>query len=227
MIDKALAFVAPYHCYNCHKIGSVLCDSCKYDIVDDALNVCIVCGSSSEVGICSGCRTYYEKAWQIGERDGVLLQLLDDFKFERVRAAGDTAADLLDQRLPILPAETIVVPVSTISAHIRQRGYDHTAIIAKRFAKLRGLRYSPLLIRQNNSQQRGSDRKTRFKHAESAFGVKNDVQAVVPYLVIDDILTTGATLRFAAKTLRDAGVQSVWVAILARQPLAKKSVVRR
>lgn len=221
MIDKTLAFVAPHHCYSCQKTGPVLCDSCKYDIVDDAQNICIVCGAANEQGICTRCGTFYEKAWQIGERDGVLLKLIDDYKFERVRAAGDIAADLLHDRLPILPDNTIVVPVPTISAHIRQRGYDHTAIIAKRFAKLRKLPHRQLLLRKSDTHQRGSDRKTRFAQAESAFSAGKKLDKTAHYLVVDDILTTGATLQFAAKALKGAGATSVWVAILARQPLDK------
>ncbi len=221
MIDTALSIVAPHYCYNCQKTGSVLCDSCKYDIVDEAIEACIICNAPEPSGICVSCRTFYEKAWHIGSREGALLQLINDYKFERVRVAYKAAADLLDMYIPDLPADTVVVPIPTIAAHIRQRGYDHTALIAKAFARKRGLTYTPLLKRATTSHQRGASRSERFKQAAAAFSVGSAVESQPPYLLIDDVLTTGATLQYAAKTLHDAGAQHVWAAIIARQPIAK------
>ncbi len=223
MIDKALAIVAPHHCYNCQKAGAVLCDSCKYDIVDEANSACIVCGSVNQAGICSSCHTYYEKAWSIGAREGVLLKVIDDYKFERVKAFGADAAELLDSYLPDLPAGTVVVPVPTIASHIRQRGYDHTMLIAKAFAKRRKLSSKTLLGRTTATMQRGASRKERFEQAEAAFTIADSIDPDTPYLIVDDVVTTGATVQFAAKTLHDAGARTIWVAVLARQPLDKPS----
>lgn len=222
MIDRILSIVAPHHCYNCQKTGPVLCDSCKYDIVEEDIRVCIVCGRVDPSGICSSCKTFYEKAWQIGEREGLLSRLVDDYKFERVKSFGSIAADMLDQRIDQLPASTIVVPVPTISAHIRQRGYDHTALVAKAFAQARSLSYSPVLVRKEMSHQRGAGRNARFQRASKAFRVNGKLDASTPYLIIDDVLTTGATLQFAAKALRETGAEHVWVAIIARQPIDKR-----
>ena len=221
MIDELLAIIAPHHCYLCGETGPILCQSCKYDIASDAQTGCIVCGSATENGICSSCRTSYEKAWCVGERIDELERLLDDYKFERVRAAHVVLADLLHLVLPVLPSNTIIVPVPTIAPHIRQRGYDHTVLIAKRLAKLRDLPCRHLLKHNGVSTQRGANRKTRIAQAKQAYRVYSDIDRSINYLLVDDIVTTGATLQYAAKTLKDAGATDVWVAAIARQPLDK------
>ncbi len=223
MIDKLLGIVAPHHCYSCGISGSILCSSCKYDIIEDSQSGCLLCGKTTPDGICSVCKTAYQKAWYIGERKEVLERLLDDYKFERVYAAASTFAELLDATLPVLPANTVIVPVPTIARHIRQRGYDHTVLIAKRFAALRKLPYSHALDRVGSSHQLGADRKTRIAQAKHAYKLHKPIDATSHYLLIDDIVTTGATMQYASKALVDAGAQNVWVAAIARQPLDKKA----
>jgi predicted amidophosphoribosyltransferase len=122
----------------------------------------------------------------------------------------------------VLPAETIIVPIPTIAAHVRQRGYDHIQLVARQFAKLRGgMSFERPLERISTASQRGANKRQRFTQAESAFRVTTSLKADRPYLLIDDVVTTNATLRYAALALRDAGAQQVWVAVIARQPLDK------
>lgn len=222
MIDNILQILAPHHCYGCGQVGAVICTNCKYNITEEPFSGCIVCSRPSNVGICSKCQTSYEKAWCVGERVDALRQTIDGLKFERVRSSHKVLADLLNETLPILPQETRIVPIPTIASHVRQRGYDHTALIAHRFARLRNIKLDPVLMRATNSKQRGSNRKQRFKQAESAYICNSLLDPELPYLIIDDIVTTGATLQHAAKVLKDAGAKEVWVAVLARQPLGKK-----
>lgn len=221
MIDELLAFIAPHHCYLCGVTGHVLCQSCKYDIASGAHDGCVICGKTADCGICHACKTTYEKAWCIGERANELERLLNDYKFERLQAAYAVLADLLNEALPVLPQHTIIVPVPTIASHIRQRGYDHTVLIAKRLAKLRSLPYQHLLEHIGGTSQRGADRKTRLHQAKAAYRARGQLDTQNTYLLIDDIITTGATMQYAAKALKDAGAKEVWVAAIARQPLDK------
>jgi ComF family protein len=148
-----------------------------------------------------------------------LQSLIDAYKFENTCAAYGSLADLLHARLPDLPANTIVVPIPTISSHIRQRGYDHTLLIARSLAKRRGFVVTPLLRRQTDTKQRDATRRQREQQAEAAFYIQGAVDETRPYLLIDDIATTGATLRHAARKLKEAGAGTIWVAAIARQPL--------
>ena len=221
MIDDLLGYIAPHHCFGCNKTGTVLCDNCKYDIVDDGFSGCVVCGRPSLVGICARCKTTYEKAWCVGDREGVLERLIDAYKFERVKRASVELAFLFDAILPVLPRDTVVIPVPTIQSHVRVRGYDHALLLAREFAKQRGLTVSTDLKRRNSISQRGLTKRERLSAAKQAFYCDKTLQPR-PYLLLDDVVTTNATLRYCAKALQAAGADNVWVAVIARQPLDKQ-----
>jgi ComF family protein len=112
----------------------------------------------------------------------------------------------------------VITSVPTISTHIRQRGYDHAALIAREVARQRGVKYQALLKRRTTTVQQGARRKERLKQAEGAFEAARHIDGST-VLIIDDIFTTGATLHYAATTLLAAGAREVWVAVVARQPL--------
>lgn len=221
MINKVLQLIAPHHCYGCQKIGQTLCANCKYDIEEDGFDACIVCTRPSSAGICTTCHTTYDKAWCVGDRLGALERLIDAYKFERVKDACVPLVELLDSRLPVLPESVIIVPIPTVPKHIRQRGYDHAAMIAKQLAKRRSLPYQVLLERTDVTMQRGKNKKQRMQQAESAYRCNATLDPAAIYLLVDDVVTTNATIRFGADALRKAGATDVWVAVLARQPLDK------
>ncbi len=213
-----IQLIAPHYCSSCGRIGELLCEHCKYNIVSEPFEACILCHKLTlpMQNICTGCKPSFTKAWCVGSRSEGLKELLNRYKFERTRAAYKPLAELLHSTLPLLPANVIIVPIPTIAPHIRQRGYDQTVLLARQFAKLRGLGYTPLLRRKTNSIQRGATRKQRVRQAGQAFMAAN---CSGYYLVIDDITTTGSTLNAAAKALLNAGAKEVWVAVVAAQPL--------
>lgn len=218
MLDKALQIVAPHLCLGCSKIGAILCESCIYDITNEPFNGCLTCRAPATSGICRRHRSPIDAAWISGERDEILGKVIDAFKFERCRSAHRDLAKIMAQTLPILPQEIVVTSVPTVRTHVRERGYDHAKLIANRVAKLRSLPYRALLHRQTNDRQRGAGRRERFEQAERAFSVR-PVDMPEAVLLVDDVITTGATLHFAAKLLKDAGVHMVFVAAIAKQPL--------
>ncbi len=221
MIDDFLATIAPHYCCWCGKTGSLLCDNCKYDIESEPFESCIICGNValSIRGICNSCNSSYTRAWCAGERKDSLQRLIGLYKFERSYAGYKPLVDLLDHALPSLPAGTIIVPVPTVSSHIRERGYDHMLLIAKHLAKRRQLRLFTGLQRRTATKQREAGRALRRRQAKEAF-ISSPVPDAKPiHLLIDDVVTTGATLEFAARALLAAGAREVWVASISRQPL--------
>ncbi|MEI7918603.1 MAG: phosphoribosyltransferase family protein [Candidatus Saccharibacteria bacterium] len=182
--------------------------------------VCIVCGRpTARTWLCNTCRVPYQRAWIVGERSGVLQRLVGLYKFSRAKAAYRDIGDLLLAILPELPDNTVIVPVPTVSGHIRERGYDHMLLIAKYVEKKRNLKCQRLIGRKTDTKQRQSTAIQRAKQAKSAFEVRGEVDDSKVYLLIDDVVTTGATIKYAAKSLRDAGAKYVWVAVVARQVL--------
>jgi len=220
MIDRALGFIAPHYCCGCGKVGSLLCDNCKYNIVSEPYERCIVCGMSTtgSRGVCTRHLLPYERAWCVGERTDELQRLIGDFKFSRAKNAYKTLAELLNETLPRLPENTVIVPIPTVRSHVRERGFDHMLLIARQLGKYRQLPVQTILRRRTNTKQRDASRSQRIQQAKVAFECEPGVTDAKIYLLIDDVTTTGATLKYAAKTLRTAGAQQVWVATVSRQP---------
>ena len=201
MIDTLLSYIAPHLCYGCGQTGTVLCDSCMNNIDNEQLSQCIVCPRPARRHLCSKHVGMIDDGWCGAMRVGVVERLIDAYKFENVKAAARPLTQILLVNLPALPDRTVIVPIPTIASHIRQRGYDHMSLVARDVVRIRKL----TLIRE--------------KQAQEAFRVVGDIDPERPYLIIDDIATTGATLRHAAETLRRAGARTIWVAAVARQPL--------
>ena len=182
--------------------------------------VCIVCHRpTGGTWICKTCRMPYERVWVVGERAGVLQRLIGLYKFERAKSAYKSLGDLLLEILPELPVDTVIVPVPTTPSRIRERGYDHMLLITKYAAKARNLKCEQLVYRKTNTKQRQSTARQRSAQAKLAFAVRGSVDKTKTYLLIDDVVTTGSTIRYAAKALHDAGAKHVWVAVIARQTL--------
>lgn len=220
MLDKVLSIIAPHYCCGCGKIGSLLCTNCKKYITEEQNMVCVVCRRpTGSMWLCKSCRTPYERAWLVGNRGGVLQRLIGDYKFQRAKSGYKDLGDLLLAVLPELPAETVIVPVPTVSSHIRERGYDHIMLIAKYISRSRGLKIQKLLYRRTDTKQRQATAGQRIAQAKEAFEVKGNINPKIPYLLLDDVVTTGATIKYASEGLRAAGAKHIWVAAIARQTL--------
>ncbi len=219
MISAIANVLAPHYCCGCGKIGKLLCESCQNDIISEATEQCVLCKKPS-TGKCSSCVTSYDYSRFAAERTGPLETLINETKFESRRAGCNAQARLLDAILPRLPQKCVVVAVPTISTHIRQRGYGHAEQIGKYLAKLRRVQYQQVIVRtQRQLVQYGSNRKTRIENAAKSYKAFGTIDPDATYLLVDDVVTTGASVEYAAKALKDAGASQVWVAVTARQPL--------
>jgi ComF family protein len=165
------------------------------------------------------CNVPYVRAWCVADRRDHLQQLIDGYKFTNARSAYKPLTSLLHDRLPDLPPDTIIVPIPTVNAHIRQRGYDHMLLIARQLGKLRSLRVSTALQRATSTKQRDASRSKRIAQAKTAFTCPERLSSGSTYLLIDDVITTGATMHHGAQTLLNAGAGTVWIATISRQPL--------
>jgi predicted amidophosphoribosyltransferase len=154
----------------------------------------------------------------VGPRDGALKRLIDRYKFGSAVAAHRECVDVLDRRLPVLPTTLTVVAAPTIPAHVRARGFDHTALIAKALATRRGLAYQRVLARRGGAgTQHHRNRRERLRWA--AEGLQVIAPAPSDVLLIDDVYTTGATAAACTAALRQAGARNIYIAVLARQEL--------
>lgn len=143
--------------------------------------------------------------------------LLRRFKFHQDLAAGRLLGALLLERATALPRPQALVPVSLHRARLRQRGYDQALELAKPLARGLGLPLCDVLRRvRATSPQSELDAVARRRNLRRAFAVHGAPPAHVA--LIDDVMTTGATLHAAAQALRRAGVARVDAWVVARVP---------
>lgn len=219
MFDWLLSYLAPHYCCSCGKVGEVLCPRCKNYILKQMYAGCVLCGQTGLASnLCSRHRLSYGDLWCAAERQKVLANLIDDYKFHRQVAGAKVLAELLAACLPELASDTVIVPVPTAPKNVRIRGYDHMVLVARELAKLCGLRVASLLQRRNNlTQHFAPSAAERKKRAKGYFAVKSGTLPDAPLLLIDDIFTTGATLNAAADCLKKAGARQINAAVIARQ----------
>lgn len=216
MFDTLLSIIAPHHCYQCGKTGSILCVDCKKYITTQKYDLCVLCGAVIKVGnLCKKHDMPCNMVWCFSRRTGAIAKIIDDYKFRRVEAAADVLSELLDKKLPSLSDEAVIVPIPTISQNIRRRGFDHIQKIAKKLSKRRNVPLSSLLHRRNNVTQHLT-KSSRQRQAKDFFEVRGVVDKNRRYIIIDDIFTTGSTVLAAADCLKQAGAQHVEIAVIAR-----------
>jgi predicted amidophosphoribosyltransferase len=97
----------------------------------------------------------------------------------------------------------ILVPLPTIQKHIRSRGFDHIARLCRDFSSISGFSVCPALMRIKNTVQVGSSKEKRLEQAYGAYMINPRVNLSPEshYLLVDDVWTTGATMRAARDVL--------------------------
>lgn len=212
-IKNPLDLICPHTCISCEAVGEVLCKCCKNDILSEHLNYCPKCKRLTPDGDCKYCAL--PPCFMVGWRDELVFKLVEEFKYHSVRALGDVLAELLDNVLPEIEGEVVIVPLPTIKRHVRERGFDHMFKIAKALGKRRGWKVQQLLKRKNSTVQVGANREVRMVQAAEAYEIVGEVEPDTTYLLIDDVWTTGASMKIATKKLQRAGALKVLLAVLA------------
>lgn len=124
-----------------------------------------------------------------------------------------TRLALIKWRFPITDANLVAIPLS--DQKLRKRGYNQSQLIAKEISYLSNLVLSDCLVRNRHTKsQVGLSRIERQTNLLDCFSTITQPPAKV--VLIDDVYTTGSTLKEAARALRLAGCQSVWGLALAK-----------
>jgi predicted amidophosphoribosyltransferase len=159
--------------------------------------------------------------------DGVPRELIVALKFRHRRSAAGVLAAEMVRRLKLDHVD-VVTWAPTSARRVRRRGYDQAEAIAQAVARQLGVPCRRLLYRAHGGPQTGKSRSDRL--VGPAFRARRPRHDLA-VLVVDDVVTTGATLRTAADALRAAGVARVELAAAAsaqlRQSERPGSPVRR
>jgi ComF family protein len=146
--------------------------------------------------------------------EALAKDLIWQLKFHGAQAAARIMAECM---APLLLSDdtAVLVPVPTATSRARGRGYDQAKLLARELARQTGLSYADCLRRSGQTHQVGASRDRRLEQLQAAFRVK-DLRPADTIILVDDVLTTGATLEAAAITLKQAGACTVEAAVFAQ-----------
>ena len=147
-----------------------------------------------------------DTSWAAMPHEGVARELVAALKFRRLLAAAEPIAELIAERVPDHLLERGIVAVPAAPSRSLRRGFDPAEEIATRLAAVTGLPLQAPLRRANARPQVGRSRSDRLSDPPRIWAVE---QAPRTVLLLDDVQTTGATLRACAEALRGAGAERV------------------
>jgi predicted amidophosphoribosyltransferase len=147
-----------------------------------------------------------DRAWSSAPHEGVARDLVSALKFRRLLPVAGLIAERVHWLAPTSLLSGTVVPVPTARLRSLDRGFDPAAEIAAALAERADLPLHPCLSRRGGSRQVGKRRAERIGHPPH-IQPRGEVPRSV--LLVDDVLTTGATLSACARALRSAGAVRV------------------
>lgn len=227
-----LDFLFPRRCVSCGKFGSYLCSNCLSQISFIKESVCPVCERSAIGGVTHpGCQTRYslDGLTSVCVYDGPIKKAIKRLKYKPwISDLGETLASLIFTYLQentsanqFLNTKPTIIPVPLHSSRERQRGFNQSALLGKLVAREFNLGFTPnLLIRTEKTRPQVELKgKDRLENIRDAFAINKNSEFRIhnsAILVIDDVWTTGATLRACTNVLKRAGASKVWALTLAR-----------
>ncbi len=243
--EAAAEALAPPRCAGCGWFSPHLfCEQCAPRVrgVAGRAALCECCGERFDAlaviapgTICARCRgeggepaSPLSRARSLWLLSGPVRHAVHDFKYRR---HSDLAASLgaqlaaFAQRDPVLGGARLIVPVPLHPWREWARGFNQSGLLARHVARAMSIPCADVLWRTRHTPtQTTLSRPARDANVRAAFKVRQNQIAKYlqdepgPVLLIDDVWTTGATLRECARVLRAAGFERVCALTLARRP---------
>lgn len=200
------------------------CEACAHEVTELPPLHCARCAEPGAFpgGACGRCLAEpppWEKAWAGFEHEGALARAIHRFKYEDradlARPLGALLAAVAAQEWPRLPG--VLVPLPLHEARYRERKFDQAALLAAELATRSGrpLQLDWLRRTRDTARQVGLNEALREANVRGAFHVSRPLTGH-DVVLVDDVLTTGASAREAVRVLKAAGAGRVSVLTLAR-----------
>jgi ComF family protein len=224
----------PPHCPVCERPAArphTLCEACEKDIPRLAGPRCQICShpfdgvGASAFFTCPNCRGHgfhFECATSVMRAAGPVRELIHAFKYGRQQhlrcLLGNWLTEALDDERIAPFRHDLLIPVPLHPARARERHFDQALLLAEHVSRRSGIPWRPLLQRTRYTiTQTQFDRRRRMRNLRGAFKLRKNASVTqLRILLVDDVLTTGATLDACAHILLSAGAQSVRAITVAR-----------
>lgn len=224
-----LDLLFPKKCVSCKSFGSYLCSNCFASVSFDVETICVICNKGAIDGITHpSCAARYTLDGVLSsvKYSAVMKKALYAYKYAPfVKQLEETLIELFYEGIiqkelfhQITKQHAVIVPIPLHPEKLKKRGYNQAEALSYGIAKACRLPVQQLLYRRRKTDSQFKlSREERKKNIADAFGIKTDVVLTpdMTILLIDDIVTTGATLQEAAKLLKRNGIKNVWGVTLA------------
>lgn len=212
-----LELLLPSACAGCGRYGELLCAACRASLRP--------AGHAADRFVAS------DGGWIIGDRfevaaaafayQGPVRRALQRLKYVGARQVASPLAEAALPALSGLAAISGRLPLAPVPLHPereRVRGYNQAALLTAALARVADVPWSNLLVRTRaTTKQHHLDRAGRLRNLRGAFAVAPTARPPPAVILVDDILTTSATLEACASVLLDAGCERVFGFTIARE----------
>lgn len=219
--DFFISLLFPKICVGCEKCGFWLCQKCLEKIKLIQTDICIFCGKISKNGkLCPNCRAKNTLTGVLvaSKFSGTIKKAIYSFKYDSNQDLSPILGEILIKKFEKanFPQNYILSSVPLHHKKENSRGFNQSELLAKFIAKETNYKYKNLLKRtrftQSQSTLSGKKRRENLKGAFRCcdFGVVGQ-----KIIIVDDVCTTGSTLKECAIELRKHGAKEVWGLVLA------------
>ena len=219
----------PKHCLSCGKIGNVLCSRCKQETANVRTQVCVYCFKPSLAGFTHhSCKHKYglDELISVYRYDGVIRKVLKKVKYKLTRKSFfwflDAVFDDIKKRVNVILKihnNIVLCPIPLHTNRYKQRGFNQAEIISNFLSSKFNIPTDILLSRIIDTKPQSNIKKhtERRRNIQGSFLLERNVRVEGKTVVlVDDIVTSGHTLREAGYILKKAGAKKVVAFTIAR-----------
>lgn len=198
--------IFPRFCLGCSKKGQYICGTCRGEALEPEINY----PKNAEFSITSA-----------SYRHPAVKKAVRKLKYDSASDIAGELAEIMAKNLaPYLKygQKPVLCEIPITDARKKSRGFNQAGLLAGHLAEKLGLERRPMLvkIRETRPQAEIKNKKERLENVKNVFALKKDVAIPNFAIIVDDIITTGATMNEAAKILKKSGVKKIICAAVAR-----------
>ena len=235
-IATFLDLIFPINCRTCYKKLSsesvkagYICEDCWKSVDYIRLPYCLRCGHPAGDGFsekCEECKSirpiYFSKSRGIAQYSGVIRKTIHFWKYEYKQDLTNPLQYLMAKYIQItndIPEADLIIPVPLHPVRLREREFNQAELLGEPIANLLKVPMMPDILKRTRytRPQMELSAEERWKNVEGLFTSSNmNFLKGKKILLVDDVMTTGATVNECSRVLMEAGAKEVQVLVLAR-----------
>lgn len=209
-----LSIIAPQKCVGCQKPGKLLCERCSQQVLKLSLSPLIIQKAPLRKIIVT-----------LNYQNPLVRKIIKSYKYKPYfQSLKKILGKALTSGLQQLPFELkylqekkfVLVPLPLSSLKLAQRGFNQSELIAQEISSFFSLKINSHLLQKikNTPSQTNLSAEQRKENIRHSFQCSSPT-CPSHLILVDDIFTSGATLKEAARTLQKAGAKEIWALVLA------------